>query len=142
MVLLKELLGEISTDRRMTLRTLPLWCIFYDLPCVHVLNTSNKTYLTYSTNSEKKDMEFLYYDPKCRKYSVFVDETIEHNMTVPDLSTMLQIDTYNKPFKSISNYKVDELHTMIATFGLETVDKPKKQDLYQALYNHCIWVME
>ena len=51
MVLLKELLGEISTDRRMTLRTLPLWCIFYELSCVHVLNTSNKTYLTYSTEA-------------------------------------------------------------------------------------------
>ena len=143
MVLLKELLGEISTDRRMTLRTLPLWCIFYELSCVHVLNTSNKTYLTYKfVTGGDQEQEFLYYDPKCRKYSVFVDDTLDSSKIKPDLSAMLQIDTYNKPFKSISNYKVDELHTMIATFGLETVDKPKKQDLYQALYNHCIWVME
>ena len=113
MVLLKELLGEISTDRRMTLRTLPLWCIFYELSCVHVLNTSNKTYLTYKfVTGGDQEQEFLYYDPKCRKYSVFVDDTLDSSKIKPDLSAMLQIDTY------------------------------KKQDLYQALYNHCIWVME
>jgi hypothetical protein len=150
MVLLKELLGEISTDRRMTLRTLPLWRIFYELSCVHVLNRSNSTYLTYSTDTETKDVEYLYYDPKFRKYSVFVDTTVDSSATKPELSTMLQIDTYNKPFKSISNYKVDELQSMISAIGkgtqgicgLGSIEKPKKQDLYQALYNHCIWIME
>jgi len=151
MVLLKELLGEISTDRKMTLRTLPLWCIFYELTCVHVLNPSNQTYVTYlhdSTTESVSEPTYLYYDQNRRNYYLFVDESVDSSaipQEPPDLSTLLQVDAYNKPFKSISNYKLDELHHMMAQVRdcrlPEGTDKPKKSDIYQALYTHCAWKM-
>lgn len=154
MVLLKELLGEISTDRKMTLRTLPLWCIFYDLARVHVLNRTNQTYLTYlhvSTTDSVSESTYLFYDQNRRNYSIFVDETPDSSaipkepQEPPDLSTLLQVDAYNKPFKSISNYKLDELHHMMDQVRdcrlPEGTDKPKKSDVYQALYTHCAWKM-
>lgn len=180
MVLLKELLGEISTDRKMTLRTLPLWCIFYDLARVHVLNRTNQTYVTYlhvSTTDSVSESTYLFYDQNRRNYSIFVDETPDSSaipkepQELPDLSTLLQVDAYNKPFKSISNYKLDELHHMMDVVSSapvedihaysngrpkgvrrnmdqvrdcrlpEGTDKPKKSDVYQALYTHCAWKM-
>ena len=151
MVLLKELLGEISTDRKMTLRTLPLWCIFYELTCVHVLNPSNQTYVTYlhdSTTESVSESTYLYYDQNRRNYYLYVDESVDSSaipQEPPDLSTLLQVDAYNKPFKSISNYKLDELHHMMAQVRdcrlPEGTDKPKKSDIYQALYTHCAWKM-
>jgi hypothetical protein len=152
-ILLNELLGEIATDRRITLRTLPLWCMFYEIPQINVLNPHNRTYVIQRSAKSVADAaadavdvkpEYICYDSRRRMYRVLIDESSVGSMSTRcPIDGMLQVEEYNKPFKSISNYKVSELQSMMDHIGITTTElKPKKQDLYQALYNHCAWIME
>jgi len=147
MVRLKELLGEIATDQRITLRTLPLLCAFYGIT-VHVLHATNRTYVTYRpTHAQGQDasadVAYLQYDDRRRQAAFSVLDASTSDL----LASRVLIDAYDKPFQSVSHYKVQELRDLAARLGKSNLgmgsggELVKKNDLYQALYHHCAWKM-
>ena len=52
---------------------------------------------------------------------------------------MFCVEDYEKPMKSISNYKVDELQKMGEKFGVDMTKKYKKQDLYVEICKLCVF---
>jgi hypothetical protein len=54
---------------------------------------------------------------------------------------MIHLESYLKPLKSISNYKVDELEILAKKMGIyEENKKYKKTDLYQDISEACVWL--
>jgi hypothetical protein len=160
MVRFKELLGEIATDQRITLRTLPLLCTFYGIT-VHVLHATNRTYVTYRPTQAQgqdasADVAYLQYDDRRRQAAFSVLDAPTSDL----LASRVLIDAYDKPFQSVSHYKVQELRDLAARLGKSNLgiaplpsvggnccamgsggELVKKNDLYQALYHHCAWKM-
>jgi hypothetical protein len=54
---------------------------------------------------------------------------------------MICLESYLKPLKSISNYKVEELEELAKKMGIyENNKKYKKTDLYQEISEACTWL--
>jgi len=54
---------------------------------------------------------------------------------------MIHLESYLKPLKSISNYKVEELEILAKKMGIyEQGKKYKKTDLYQEISEACTWL--
>jgi hypothetical protein len=54
---------------------------------------------------------------------------------------MICLESYLKPLKSISNYKVEELEELATKMGIyDGKKKYKKTDLYQEISEVCTWL--
>ena len=55
-------------------------------------------------------------------------------------SKMICLESYLRPLKAISNYKVDELEELAKNIGIyEENKKYKKNELYQEISEACTW---
>jgi hypothetical protein len=52
--------------------------------------------------------------------------------------TMLCLETIDKPLKSISNYKSNELFEIALKLKLELPEKVKKDEVYRKICEYCI----
>jgi hypothetical protein len=90
-----------------------------------------------SSNVSKKTC-VLYKHPKSNKrYKMrMYDEELETISNIKE--TMLCLESYMKPLRAISTYKVSELEEIADKLGIE-VSKMKKQELYTKIQEYCVW---
>lgn len=90
-----------------------------------------------SSNVSKKTC-VLYKHPKSNKrYKMrLYDEEPETISNIKE--TMLCLESYMKPLRAISTYKVSELEEIADKLGIE-VSKMKKQELYTKIQEYCVW---
>ena len=132
-----EMASEIVTLPKMRWAHLYIICMYFDCN-IYLVDTEKKVYMTYFRENPENYDTFVIYRNKGKGQPYWID-TSEQIMKINDIpNRYLWIASYEKPFKSASNYKVSELQTMIKLVGLSLCEtKLKKQDLYDTLAVHC-----
>jgi len=132
-----EMASEIMTLPKMRWAHLYIICMYFDCN-IYLVDTDKKVYMTYFRENPENYDTFVIYRNKGKGQPYWID-TSEQIMKLSDIPNQyLWIASYEKPFKSASNYKVSELQTMIKLVGLSLCEtKLKKQDLYDTIAVHC-----
>ena len=96
----------------------------------------NETSRSKSKNSQSQQILYSI-DLQTTDHSVFIEKMrrVQTNMHC--------LENYEKPLKGISTYKMKDLELMankLKLFSNETeITLLKKQELYDKIYNYCLW---
>lgn len=131
-----EMASNICTEKKLSWDSLNIVCACYDCN-LFIVDLKSKTYFTYlRQNSDNYDTYVLYRTRE--KGPEYYIDTCEQLFTFDHLkNNFVWIMGYNKPFKSVVNYKIQELEQMAILLGLKTEGKIKKGDLYAKIALHC-----
>ena len=132
----QEIMSDIMSNKKTTLDVLPAFALFYKKNII-ILNEKNKNiYLKINLVEDTKEYILLIKNKK-GFFGVDTDITAEKIQNIFD--TKFCLEDYNKPLKSISNYKSDELNSIGGMMGLNLTGKIKKQELYNEICKVICW---
>jgi len=132
----QEILSDIMSNKKTTLDVLPAFALFYKKNII-ILNEKNKNiYLKINLVEDTKEYILLIKNKK-GFFGLDTDITSEKIQNIFD--TKFCLEHYNKPLKSISNYKSDELNSIGEMMGLDINIKLKKQELYNEICKLICW---
>lgn len=132
----QEILSDIMSNKKTTLDVLPAFALFYKKNII-ILNEKNKNiYLKINLVENTKEYILLIKNKK-GFFGLDTDITSEKIQNIFD--TKFCLEHYNKPLKSISNYKSDELNSIGEMMGLNIDIKLKKQELYNEICKLICW---
>jgi len=132
----QEIMSDIMSNKKTTLDVLPAFALFYKKNII-ILNEKNKNiYLKINLVEDIKEYILLIKNKK-GFFGVDADITVEKVQNIFD--TKFCLEHYNKPLKSISNYKSDELNSIGGMMGLNLTGKIKKQELYNEICKVICW---
>ncbi len=143
-VMIQEILSDLMIHKQTSLTTLIAMVTFYKRP-VYIL--FKNMYLYFSDTTIMDDhvsaggCPIVLYRNGDGEYGVCLSTPEEITEIIENVkSTHFQLEHYEKPLKSQSLYKVNELHDVANKMGLtEDVSKMKKGDLYAKLNDLCSW---
>ena len=131
-----EMASNILTEKKLSWDSLNIVCACYDCN-IYIVDLQKKTYFTYLRENSDQYDTFVLYRTREKGPEYYLD-TSEQLFTLDELRTnYVWIMGYEKPFKSATHYKVQELEQMAFVLGLKTEDKIKKSDLYGKIALHC-----
>jgi hypothetical protein len=132
----QEILSDIMSNKKTTLDVLPAFALFYKKNII-ILNEKNKNiYLKIYLVEDTKEYILLI---KNKKGFFGVDTDITREKIQNIFDTKFCLEDYNKPLKTISNYKSDELNYIGEMMGLNITGKIKKQELYNEICKLICW---
>jgi hypothetical protein len=132
----QEIMSDIMSNKKTTLDVLPAFALFYKKNII-ILNEKNKNiYLKINLVEDIKEYILLI---KNKKSFFGVDADISAEKIQNIFDTKFCLEHYNKPLKSISNYKSDELNSIGGMMGLNLTGKIKKQELYNEICKVICW---
>jgi hypothetical protein len=132
----QEIMSDIMSNKKTTLDVLPAFALFYKKNII-ILNEKNKNiYLKINLVQDIKEYILLI---KNKKSFFGVDADISAEKIQNIFDTKFCLEHYNKPLKSISNYKSDELNSIGGMMGLNLTGKIKKQELYNEICKVICW---
>jgi hypothetical protein len=133
----QEIMSDIMSNKKTTLDVLPAFALFYKKNII-ILNEKNKNiYLKINLVVEDTKEYILLIKNKKGFFGVDTDITTEKIQNIFD--TKFCLEDYNKPLKTISNYKSDELNSIGGMMGLNITGKIKKQELYNEICKVICW---
>jgi hypothetical protein len=133
-VAIQEILSELMTVQKQTsYLCLIAMTVYYNINII-ILDESKKTMLEFISNKDSNNNNtYLLYKTPYGKYRVEL-EYISTSKIMELRETHIILDSYLKPLKAISNYKIDELESLLKKIGkYDEYKKYKKQDLYDKL---------
>ena len=132
----QEILSDIMSNKKTTLDVLPAFELFYKKNII-ILNEKNKNiYLKINLVEYTKEYILLI---KNKKGFFGLDTEISREKIQNIFDTKFCLEHYNKPLKTISNYKSDELNWIGKMMGLDINIKLKKQELYNEICKLICW---
>lgn len=137
--LLQQIMSELLVENTSNLLLVNAYSVYYK-STIYVLNQNNHTYVIFGNkNDEYSNTIIIQYNNK--KYGLNNDIQI-NNID----NEYLFLENFEKPLKSISNYKLDDLKQLCIKFNNFNKNKydfdinnKKKQDFYDLLCQLCIW---
>jgi hypothetical protein len=135
--LCEEIISEFMVmNNQTTLLGLIALSIYYNVS-LFIVNKQKNTYLKYSPNDYNGLPIVIYKLGKShKKYTTEMETT--HDLVKHIEHTMLCLETIDKPLKSISNYKSNELLSIASKLKLELPEKVKKDEVYRKISEYCI----
>lgn len=135
-VAIQEMQSEFMTvQKRTSFLCLIAMTVYYNIN-VFIVDETKHTILEFLS---KKDLNsdptstYILYTTQYGKYRVEI-ENISTSKIMELREKYITLDSYLKPLKALSNYKVDELETLLKKTGqYDDNKKYKKQDLYDKL---------
>jgi predicted metal-binding transcription factor (methanogenesis marker protein 9) len=140
-VAIQEMLSEMMTIQKTTsiLCLLPI-IVCYDINIL-IIDEAKNTMIEFWCNKddmlERINKTYILLKDKLGKYKVKMEE-IENDMVETLHEKHFVFDQYNRPLKSITNYKVPDLEMIIKKLGivLDEGKKYKKADLYSKIQDY------
>jgi hypothetical protein len=131
-VMYQEMLSELMCVQSDTgFLSIIAFSLYYKIN-IYLVNEVKKTYLEFlgqgEVESEAKPC-FLYRLDRGYRLS---DEP-------QNLESMIKLESYQKPLKAISNWKLVELEEVAQKLGMENCSSMKKPELYQTIIDYCVW---
>lgn len=112
-------------------------CVLYKIN-VCIIDNSKGVYIKLISSSDVEIPTYAIYREKLNTYSVDIEALTADKLS--DMEGMICLESYLRPLKTISNYKIDELMEQAKKFELlEDGKKYKKQELYELVYNKIRW---
>jgi hypothetical protein len=136
----QEILSELLTSQKETsINTMMAILVCFKFNLIMV-NSTRLLMLEFIANKDNELPTYVVYKDTYGKYSVKMESlSIDEIQVMKD--KMIHLESYLKPLKSISNYKVDELEILAKKMGIyEEGKKYKKTDLYQEISEACTWL--
>jgi hypothetical protein len=136
---IQEIMSELLTVQKDTsIICLLALSVYYNINIV-LLHSNKKLMLEFISNKGIEQPYYLINKENHGKYTVDTDKkTIEDINKMKD--TIICLENYFKPMKSISHYKVEELENIAIKLGIfDESKKYKKQDLFNLVGNAVIW---
>jgi len=138
-IAVQEILSELLTSQKDTsMNSLLAILVYYNINLIMV-NSTKLLMLEFISNKDVENQlpTYVIYKDTYGKYSLKTEPLTKDQ--VDDLKNKtICLDSYLKPLKAISNYKVEELETLAKKMGLfESGKKYKKTDLYQEITEAC-----
>ena len=112
-------------------------CVLYNIN-VYMIDKEKQVYLKFISNTDVELPIYAIYREDNNTYSVDIEAITTDKLT--EIEKMICLESYLRPLKTISNYKITELMEQAQKFGLLEEDKKyKKQELYELVYNKIRW---
>ena len=137
----QEIMSDLMTNMKTSLLSVIAFAAYYKRNIL-LLNTNNKTCLehVYSTDITTPWIVIQYTDSK--KYGVLLgDDIFDISPFISD--QYIYIETYDKPLKGVSTYKMNELAEIASKIPeMPKSDNPKtiKSELYGKIWHYCLWI--
>jgi hypothetical protein len=144
-IAVQEILSELLTSQKDTsMNCMMAILVFYNINVI-LVNSAKKVMLEYIANTEtSEDSEeiiptYVLYKDTYNKYTL-CSHPLDQSQIEDMKSTMVCLESYNKPLKAASHYKVEDLEDMAKKLGIFDMKKKyKKVDLYNEVNNACEW---
>ena len=149
-VRLQEIMSNLMMNRKTDWHTFHIMCMFYN---IQVSIIFDKTFLHFTNSLQEQGESFIFERSKDGHISMNYDYDTTKTCTLLQLEYMS-----DRPIKSITHYKLPELHDMAEKLGIDeseiiiqsdteteskskskTQPKPKKIDWYNAILKKCTW---
>lgn len=133
--MIQELFSSLMVNKCDQLFSLIAFSVYYDR-AIYVL-FSNKTYLVFEPNKHKQNTNVLIIHMKVGARSNIYSLEVQHDADRLDFirANYVLLESYNKPLRGQSSYKVADLEKMATILGLDT--SMKKGDLYNKIAEIC-----
>ena len=131
----QEILSDLLSSAFISFFSFPVICLYYHLS-VYIVNEN--TYLYFGVSDTEAKVAMLHYNKK-RKHGIFeIDEEENQEELLEKINKIKQenlcLDSYEKPLRGISAYKVDDLMNMARKIGvLDETKKTPKDELYNQI---------
>jgi hypothetical protein len=126
-VMAQEIMSDLMTNKRTSLLVLPAFAAFYNKRII--VTKQNKFYIDIRTNNEFDTLHLIKNDKG--NYGI--------NYSIPNVTTLIQLNSYDRPLSAISTYKIGDLTELAMRVGIDTTTKRNKSELYQEITLKCIW---
>ena len=133
---MQEIMSDLLTSHILSISTYPILCIYYHIS-VYIIVQKICFYCGVSNNETKTVI--LEYMPLSNSSSSSSSSfyKIETNITSKKIDMIKNkyvfLDSFEKPFKGISNYKREELETMATKLEIKYEKKMKKEELFTTI---------
>jgi hypothetical protein len=138
-VLIQEILSELFTSQKETsMAVLIALTVFYNIN-VLLVDANDRCMLEFWSNKEDAldGKTYILRKDKYGKYRAQL-EWISSSRVAEMRDRYMVLDSYMRPMKAASNYKVDELIELARKLAVYDENKKyKKSDLYDAVYELC-----
>lgn len=133
--MVQELFSSLMVNKYDQLFSLVAFSVYYNR-AIYVL-FSNKSYLVFEPNKHTQNTNAIIIHTKVGARSNIYSIELEHENDRLDFirSNYVLLESYNKPLKGLSSYKVADLEKMATILGLDT--SMKKGDLYNKIAEIC-----
>ena len=136
-VAIQVIMSEIMINKKTTLLSFMAFCMFYKI-CILIVNEANPTYIEYNPITSIELPIHIINRTIDGFYNIDTNSKLDKIQKIRD--TMIRLESYEKPFKGISTYKVVDLEEFAEKLGLDLENtKWKKPDLFQKIYEMCLW---
>jgi hypothetical protein len=136
----QEILSELLTSQKDTsMNSMMAILVYYKINLI-IVNSTKLLMLEFVADKDNELPTYVLYKDAYGKYSVKTEPLTNDEIT--DIKNkMICLESYLKPLKSISNYKVEELEELAKKMGIyEKYKKYKKTDLYQEISEASTWL--
>ena len=133
---------DLVNNNKITLKTFQCLCLIYKINIVLIKNNKLYTVFGYDDDDTKKTINCnnfniieINYKNNYNDFDInIINDISEHDLSIK-LNTLYFVDDLEKPFKSITNYKLNELLEIANKLKIDLSDikKPRKQDLYSLI---------
>lgn len=137
-VSIQELTSDLITiSKAINYNTALSLCVLYNIN-IYIIDNSKGVYIKLISNTDIELPTYAIYREKLNTYSVDIEALTADKITA--LENLICLESYLRPLKTISNYKIVELTELANKFKLLEEDKKyKKQELYELVYNKIRW---
>jgi hypothetical protein len=136
----QEVLSELLTSQKDTsINCLIALLVYYNFNIIMV-NSSKLLMLEFTADRDAELPTYVLHKDAYGKYSVDIDPITKEDV-IEMKGKMICLESYLRPLKPITNYKVDELEDFAKKIGIyDTNKKLKKTELYQEIIDACQWL--
>jgi hypothetical protein len=133
----QEIMSECLTSPRDTSPlSLLAYLSFFNMNAV-IMNESEKLAIKFVGCVDAENPTYLLKRDAYGRYKIKDEPLTPDELTALD-NTCFILDNYERPLKSISNYKTDQLETLAKKMGVfDAGKKYKKADIYALVYEAC-----
>lgn len=140
-VMTQEIMSDLMTNNKTSLSSIVALSCFYNKNIIVFKEGDNGQIGLYYNVFPTEGSNGTIIIKKRRKdeYGISLEDIDNTEKMNKIQETMFCVEDYEKPMKSISNYKMDELQKMGEKFGVDMTKKYKKQELYVEICKLCVF---
>lgn len=131
----QEIISEIMVNDKVSLNALPAFALYYKMRII-IIN-DRKLYLDISSSDKNYDKTILIRKINDKTHGIDLNA---NDMKIAEIEKdCVLLFSHEKPLKSVSNFKTDELKELAEKVNIEVEPKTSKTELYGLISRKCIW---
>lgn len=135
----QEIMSELLTSVRDTSYLTMMGMLAIYKMNIIMISANGKTMVHFVSNIDVEQPTYVLHKDNFGKYKLQV-EPVSKEQIIELKTRLFCLDSYLKPLKTVSNYKVDDLYAIARQVGIFNENKKyKKGDLYDELNDALMW---